>query len=1333
MKGKRSRFIGAFVCLSVLFLVNPIRVSAGLKNNPYISFSPDESAYTTNAGDTSYEWYETGMLVETGVPSSVKELKPGQHYYNKRKKDIVSVGVWEVMHEVGICAHDSYIPGTNFHGISYGTQVCGGYYYSGWFPHCADCGEVIINKLYYMSDDAARSLTEVDVSKAYYYKCPHCDNLEQAVEQPVHVCKGVSYNRYFVRYHANYGSGYMAKSTHMYNDSTMYEGKEVTPQTTLNLNTYSRIGYNFIGWNTAQDGSGQAFEDGATIYNLSEQEGGSVVLYAQWEKCESLLQIDPAGGSYQGNTRITETSGFYGEVYELLLEELIAPKGYVVKFDSMGGIAVESQESKQIFSEWNRSIPFYGQMTGNTYTYGAKNSVVDKLTAIYEFAPIVLPSTTKEGYSFGGWYLDAACTKPVGTAGDTFLPGKDMTLYAGWVDLQLIAKDNYTANGGKGAVDLTWSQKDTTNKVYSVFQKREGSDWVQISSAEKKDSAYASEVSFSYTGKSGSYTVPFGGFYKITLTGAQGGNYQSYSGGLGGQVQASVYLEKGEKLAYTLGGQNGFHGGGTGTVYAGGGGYSDVSGASQGILLIAGGGGGASCVGNGANGGLETSIVTGKNGENGAAGGGGGYRGGSAGIVELHKHTDACKHVHVGNSTVYGGCYTIEVACGGTAFEERELEKTFYYGNLELVNGVYQKCYCVRCGSYSCPGHLDVKYGYECITCEEQYTSRPDKCTALSAYAPSCGKGGSNVCGMSEQTIISSGPAYGGSSYVNGAWCFNYSKSAGVQSGNGTIVIEAQQVGILETNQLNGVEATDLEPPFAIDLLSVKKTAVDEAEIRISFERPLDQGTLYYHQVKSYDKATGMLLCTSNQTANTLVSNVKGYYYKVDTRENTVVKNTDAYYAEAGENPFLVEKVEETVKYLHIAAVDKAGNLSETVHISISMEDMVYWPIRTDKISIEGGSNVAATKEADVYYVRADGSTPITVGFEGLLCGSARKDYQISHTSFLIKDMNTGTECSFTAITPKQTVISGGTYTYPMQHLQKIFIGEEVLQDDGYTMTKRYNQCKSVALSQKFTIFPTMDGHRICLTPQAGAATPQGMVYSDAETDKQHAIWLIADGVSPNVQGLDSLADVEYLDLTLEESLEVQLTAGDTGSGLAKFYVEITNLENGENIRYEDAQLTGQIGFHISGEDDLFSGEFAIVVYASDLVGNETVVSTKLLGLGLSAYVERILEPHDGVFKRGESGILHIQTQGYVERVEVRFSSEFTEAGGVYDQDYEYPRPSYIQTESLEFMIPLTIPDGTQVISVKAYKAGTELEKTPQLVTIEIKGSVLDELRTRLR
>ena len=57
-------------------------------------------------------------------------------------------------------------------------------------------------------------------------------------------------------------------------------------ETKLNENTFTREGYNFKGWNTAADGTGTSYADGATV-NLTE----NTTLYAQWEDNHSLPKV----------------------------------------------------------------------------------------------------------------------------------------------------------------------------------------------------------------------------------------------------------------------------------------------------------------------------------------------------------------------------------------------------------------------------------------------------------------------------------------------------------------------------------------------------------------------------------------------------------------------------------------------------------------------------------------------------------------------------------------------------------------------------------------------------------------------------------------------------------------------------------------------------------------------------------------------------------------------------------------------------------------------------------------------------------------------------------
>ncbi|MDE6673680.1 MAG: hypothetical protein K2K19_02540, partial [Acetatifactor sp.] len=134
-----------------------------------------------------------------------------------------------------------------------------------------------------------------------------------------------------------------------------------------------------------------------------------------------------------------------------------------------------------------------------------------------------------------------------------------------------------------------------------------------------------------------------------------------------------------------------------------------------------------------------------------------------------------------------------------------------------------------------------------------------------------------------------------------------------------------------------------------------------------------------------------------------------------------------------------------------------------------------------------------------------------------------------------------------------------------------------------------------------------------------------------------------------------------------------------------------------------------------------------------DDVGNETTVGSQLEVISLRARLERVLEPHNPLFKAGESGLLTIVATGYVERIEVIFPKEMTTLDPSLDHVYEYTIPDYIQTEKLTFMVPLGTPEAVMDITVRAYRRDTDIEQHPQLAAMAVEGSVLDEVRTRLK
>ena len=113
----------------------------------------------------------------------------------------------------------------------------------------------------------------------------------------------------------------------------------------------------------------------------------------------------------------------------------------------------------------------------------------------------------------------------------------------------------------------------------------------------------------------------------------------------------------------------------------------------------------------------------------------------------------------------------------------------------------------------------------------------------------------------------------------------------------------------------------------------------------------------------------------------------------------------------------------------------------------------------------------------------------------------------------------------------------------------------------------------------------------------------------------------------------------------------------------------------------------------------------------------------------------RIREPQGTTFRCGESGILTFTVWGYADLVEVIFPEEMTRQNPELNRVYDYrDQPGYRITESIQFMVPLYTPENEQLsITVRAYKGDKKLEDHPQISVIGVKGSILEDLRTRLR
>lgn len=103
-----------------------------------------------------------------------------------------------------------------------------------------------------------------------------------------------------ITFNANGGTGSM-------NNIIAYAGETIN----LPANTFVRENYNFIGWNTKEDGTGTSYSDQTQIINNQVQ---NLTLYAQWLGEERTITFDPNGGEVSSTSKTVNYGSPYGEL-----------------------------------------------------------------------------------------------------------------------------------------------------------------------------------------------------------------------------------------------------------------------------------------------------------------------------------------------------------------------------------------------------------------------------------------------------------------------------------------------------------------------------------------------------------------------------------------------------------------------------------------------------------------------------------------------------------------------------------------------------------------------------------------------------------------------------------------------------------------------------------------------------------------------------------------------------------------------------------------------------------------------------------------------------------
>ena len=475
---------------------------------------------------------------------------------------------------------------------------------------------------------------------------------------------------------------------------------------------------------------------------------------------------------------------------------------------------------------------------------------------------ITIPNPTPyDGYRFDGWEVE------VGTynGGTSYTFGfENLTLKAKWITPFTLTSEQV---GTSERYNLTFTDANSANKQYKVWQSTDKKNWYPAAKAENPSEGY--EKTFTYKGKVEEFTAPMSGYYKLQAYGAGGAYGQGGGGSAGGYTEGLMYLDKGDKLYIAVGGE------GEPTSKPG---THDDS-----YVIHKGGwnGGGNAERGGSGGGGGATSITTTNRGE----------------LKNFSSHKSEVVMVAGGGA-------------GGGAWDytaEGLRDKIGRGGGLTGEDGA---------DSRASSGHRG--------TGGTQTSAGRNGGFGYGGSGKNSGGGGWYGGGSAISSHATGG---GGSSYYNTSLLINYKTTLGGgnrRNNDGYAKISLYD-NIQKDTYLNGVYLKDKAAPNKPS--GGKVTERTNSNVKVQWNKPSDNGTTYYHKVDAYNIGNiTNIIKTSNITTDVVKTGVAGYYYYVDEKSSGTVTKSHSYTTSDTLNLGAIT----SNKYVHVAAVDRAGNLGGT-------------------------------------------------------------------------------------------------------------------------------------------------------------------------------------------------------------------------------------------------------------------------------------------------------------------------------------------------------------------------------------------------------------------
>lgn len=247
-----------------------------------------------------------------------------------------------------------------------------------------------------------------------------------------------------------YTANFKANGTTVETIEETYDAKFTLPTTEP-----TKAGYDFAGWNTKEDGTGETIDEN-TIVNITS----TTSIYAQWTQKEITVTYDAGEGAWGGWIhKVDQDGNHYGDTYQFP-EGMIPPTltgydfvGWYLNEEPVAGDSPVSEGVTTITTDGNHSLYARWALKSVPVTFiwndtfsgaGQTTKTVKNITygKAYELPEV----STYTGWTFDKWYTDEQCTQEL-AEGATVQNENAHNIYGKWIADQV----NVTFHAGSGS------------------------------------------------------------------------------------------------------------------------------------------------------------------------------------------------------------------------------------------------------------------------------------------------------------------------------------------------------------------------------------------------------------------------------------------------------------------------------------------------------------------------------------------------------------------------------------------------------------------------------------------------------------------------------------------------------------------------------------------------------------------------------------------------------------------------------------------------------------------------------------------------------------------